>query len=128
MSAVATDQRMTLAEFKQEYRDSLQDLAAAVTNRYAEAVLTTEDLPELRRAMEFLRDTLVLGEEKKVDPNAGVPVFNISINGGSVQISQSTAESPAQDATFGAVEFTPSAAMLANLAVNKDLSDEVIDC
>lgn len=131
MSAVATDQRMTLAEFKQEYRDSLQDLAAAVTNRYAEAVLTTEDLPELRRAMEFLRDTLVLGEEKKVDPNAGVPVFNISINGGSVQIAQVSAEAQtaaSQDVTFGAVEFTPSAAMRANLAVNKDLTDEVIDC
>jgi hypothetical protein len=74
--------------------------------------------------MEFLLDSLALGEEKKVDPNAGLPTFNIVINGGSVQMTptiQNAEEVP------HALEFTPTAAMMANLGVNADL-DEAHPC
>jgi len=117
--------RLTRAEFKSEYQAGLQDLAAAVTNRYAEAVLTTEDIAELRRAMEFLRDTLALGEEKKADPNAGLPTFNITINGGSVQMTPTLQNAEEVPHTL---EFTPTPAMLENLGINADLDETILPC
>jgi hypothetical protein len=80
------DKEFTKAEFKERYHDVIRGNMLALLEGYITDLMTTED-PEVRRkGLAYFSQVVGVEAEKKVDPMANLPVFNITINGGGVQL------------------------------------------
>jgi hypothetical protein len=133
-----SDAPLNNAAFKELLHGSMREVGMVVFERYAEALLTTDDVEEMRKGLTFITTTLNAVEEKKQDPNANLPVFNFVFGNAGVQMTQvienaaDQAHHPNQlhELEFKIPEHLP-AYLIDRVGVNQDLADdadEVLDC
>lgn len=83
------------SEFRDEYHDTIRASMPNLLARYLEMLYTDDDPEVLRKALDFFGRTVGTEVEKKIDPTANMPVFNIVIGtGGAVQITQTLPDTP----------------------------------
>lgn len=131
--ATTDDYALMSAEDRAAIKGGLQDAllveAIDAQHEWVTEVRCGDDVSEKRRLVEFMWDRLDLAVPKKQDANAGLPIINFTTNYASAAAPVSVRAEivDASGSTVQTIEFTPTTAMRANLAVNKDLTDEIVD-
>ena len=129
------------AEFKKVIHQVMREGTAALLAEFYEKVIASNDIGEMRKAIQLGITATGAEAAKALDPYAGLAVVNITVNHGSVTVNQSATDMPAiqgwvvdqpatavEDAAYRAVrpwspDTLPTSTMLRNYLVNADVAD-----
>ena len=120
------------AEFKEQYHDVIRGNMLALLGSYVQDLLTTEDPEVKRKGLAYFSNVVGVEAEKKSDPMANLPVFNITINGGGVQLAplqeaqileMKAVQDVADNAAITKEMLTPSLTMQQMVHVNHEALD-----
>lgn len=96
--------------FREQVQPILQRMAVAQLVAYHEAMSMpgpSISLEERRKALDMLLRYTGVEPEKKVDPNANLPVFNFSFNGGQMQATMVRAAEAIEDSSGLITDVAP---------------------
>ena len=118
---------MSPSEYKTILHDTLRAISPTVLEKYANLVMASEDPEVMRKFMLLSNDTLDAGVEKKIDPNANLPIFHINfLPAGGMQGTVTPAPLPTLSLDTGAIEDIQPRATKQTPTANDKLLQELL--